>query len=273
MCEPAEHAGGGGSSDSEPSVLADYILVLLEKELPEEELQQSVKDSLLELLKSETEGFVNRLFDALRRGVGEPGGAEAEMDDVVGVSSEQPLDRTAARDSDDEEDDDQEEDNYKRRRRPKRDEDGGDGEGGSGASAPDAKRQRHANVGGACAQQGAPTTTRMRAARHTGGADWRVQCGPPRGPMPAMMAPSMLHQPHPVCMMQQMTRPGFGRVCGGPMGQMGCPEPQHMREGGGLRPMGPRPGMMACVRPRGESGRGAQRNATQRAAGRMGGFL
>ena len=56
--------------------------MLLEKELPEEELQQSVKDSLLELLKSETEGFVNRLFDTLRRGVGEPGGAEAEMDDV-----------------------------------------------------------------------------------------------------------------------------------------------------------------------------------------------
>ena len=52
-------------SDSAPSVLADYILVLLEKDQPDAALQQSCRESLLELLKDETEGFVDRLFDAL----------------------------------------------------------------------------------------------------------------------------------------------------------------------------------------------------------------
>ena len=67
-------------SDSAPSVLADYILVLLEKDQPDAALQQSCRESLLELLKDETEGFVDRLFDALHTDsylfTGEAGEAE-----------------------------------------------------------------------------------------------------------------------------------------------------------------------------------------------------
>ena len=121
-------------SDSDPSVLADYILVLLEKDQPDAALQQSCRESLLELLKDETEGFVDRLFDALHTdsylfaGVAEEAedaedAEEAEemeeddavMDDAVGISSERSLGRAATAESDDDDDEDREQ-NYKRRR-------------------------------------------------------------------------------------------------------------------------------------------------------------
>ena len=132
-------------SDSEPDVLADYVLVLLEKDLPDEELQRSCEESLAELLNEETKGFVDRLFDALRTdSYREAPGAE-EADDAVAddvfVSSDQQQGRSAVDDSDDE-DEEEDDDNYKRRRKPSaRDEPDEQDEPAAGA-----KRPRHANM-------------------------------------------------------------------------------------------------------------------------------
>ena len=130
-------------SDSEPDVLADYVLVLLEKDQPDEELQRSCEESLAELLNEETKGFVDRLFDALRTdSYREAPGAEESDDPVaddVFVSSDPQQGRSAVDDSDDE-DEEEEDDNYKRRRKPSaRDEPDEPDEPAAGA-----KRPRHA---------------------------------------------------------------------------------------------------------------------------------
>eukprot|EP00964_Phaeocystis_antarctica_P117549 scaffold81371_cov70-Phaeocystis_antarctica.AAC.1 len=180
-------------SDSDPSVLADYILVLLEKDQPDAALQQSCRETLLELLKDETEGFVDRLFDALHTDsylfAGEAEEAEeaeeveeaeeeddavmddAATDDAVGISSERSLGRAAAAESDDDDDDDREQ-NYKRRRRPEKDEPAAEVPGGGRrdvpgpGEVPGAKQQRRSHAGGAPARPSGGPTARHHPAHH-----------------------------------------------------------------------------------------------------------
>ena len=169
-------------SDSDPSVLADYVLVLLEKDQPEAALQQSCRESLLELLKDETEGFVDRLFDTLRTDsylfTGEAKEAEeaeeaeevekedddAATDDAVGISSERSLGRAAVAESDDDDEEEEEDRNYKRRRRPERDEPaaGGHRDVPGPGDVPEAKQQRRSHTGGAPAASSAALTVRRQ---------------------------------------------------------------------------------------------------------------
>ena len=172
-------------SDSDPSVLADYVLVLLEKDQPDAALQQRCRESLLELLKDETEGFVDRLFDTLHTDsylfTGEAKEAEeaeeveeaeekedddAATDDAVGISSERSLGRAAVAESDDDDDDEEEDRNYKRRRRPERDEPAAEAPRGGRRNVPgpgdvpEAKQQRRSHTGGAPAASSAALTVR-----------------------------------------------------------------------------------------------------------------
>ena len=174
-------------SDSDPSVLADYVLVLLEKDQPDAALQQSCRESLLELLKDETEGFVDRLFDTLHTDsylfTGEAKEAEeaeeveeaeekedddAATDDAVGISSERSLGRAAVAESDDDDDDEEEDRNYKRRRRPERDEPAAEAPRGvrrnvpGPGDVPEAKQQRRSHTGGAPAASSAALTVRRQ---------------------------------------------------------------------------------------------------------------
>jgi RNA-binding protein 26 len=247
-------------SDSEPDVLADYVLVLLEKDQPDEELQHSCKESLAELLKEETKGFVDRLFDTLhtdsyRTASGAEEADDAVADDSVFVSSDQPLSRSAADDSDDEDEDD---DNYKRRRKP------------SAQNAPEAeaKRPRHANAVAPSmlhgASKGGPTVrhgTHPGKGAHPGkggGPPMRpqmlnqmqqVMCAAANGMRPGMMQPGMHPRMLPPGMHPGMVpgmMPGMmsGMMPGMMPGMGGCPgRPQMM--GGGARP-GMMPGMMGC---------------------------
>ena len=174
-------------SDSDPSVLADYVLVLLEKDQPDAALQQRCRESLLELLKDETEGFVDRLFDTLHTDsylfTGEAKEAEeaeeveeaeekddddAATDDAVGISSERSLGRAAVAESDDDDDDEEEDRNYKRRRRPERDEPAAEAPRGGRRNVPgpgdvpEAKQQRRSHTGGAPAASSAALTVRRQ---------------------------------------------------------------------------------------------------------------
>ena len=51
--------------EAEPEVLADYVMVLVEKDVPQAELRENCIEELSAFLQDETEGFVNRLFSDL----------------------------------------------------------------------------------------------------------------------------------------------------------------------------------------------------------------
>ena len=51
--------------EAEPEVLADYVIVLVEKDVPKEELRENCINELSAFLQDETQAFVTQLFSDL----------------------------------------------------------------------------------------------------------------------------------------------------------------------------------------------------------------
>jgi len=119
--------------DCEPAVLADYIIALLKKDKPDDELQRYCNESLEDFLRDETIGLVQRLFDTVTSGAYLTSGAAAALaDSNVEVVQESvgTLGGSRRWEDNDEDDEDDDERDYKRQRRSARD----DGSSSAGAA-------------------------------------------------------------------------------------------------------------------------------------------
>ena len=134
--------------DCEPAVLADYIIALLKKDKPDDELQKYCNESLEDFLRDETMGLVQRLFDAVTSGAyltsvaaaapaEEDGGNVEVVQESVGT-----LGGSRRWEDNDEDDEDEDERDYKRQRRSARDDDS------SSAGAPAQASSSSAGPGG-----------------------------------------------------------------------------------------------------------------------------